>query len=450
MVTIDDLIELVENEPPRKRSDGVELVLWKSDWVKILAGSGGEWRDALRQSFIGDPEKWKRIEQLAVDRYGSGLADLLLSVVGLPLAVRWWEPQYSYLDQRKNVRDWLREFQLDAETWREMPPAMRRYVVFHCFDIYLGEPEKSCRDLRRSMERPFPPGSRGVDCVSIAAAAPFLQKGYVPALEVTRLEMVARDAGDEDSVALIAGLIEERRKVWESSRKDGWGPFTYQPDEAGRELLARALELMRRAGFGLAALPPVEQSWETPPLFLAYPELEHEENSNLRREEADRHQYPRRNPERGRPEYLDVEELLGVYRPPSSIVLYERGIAWHATNLGVDPADLRAVVFLHEVGHWISHKLPHPQAIEWPSDAFFPSSPEVHEGWAQLLTFRVLEQVGGELLATFDKLNLRQSPLYRIYRKLEHRDPTSVARAIVRLRELARPVGFEDWLQRID
>jgi hypothetical protein len=442
MVTIDDLIELVERQP--------EDVRWHSEWLKVLVGSGAEWRDVFRQSFASDPAKWERIEQLAADR-GSGLTKLLLTVVGIPLAVRWLEPQHSYLDQRERVLTWLKEFQLDAETWRAMPPAMRRDVVFHWFDTYLGEPEMSSRDLRHLMRMSVHSHrSRGVDCISIAAAASFLQRGYVPAPEIARLEIVAQDAGDEDSVALIAGLIEERRKAWESSRKDGWGPFTYQPDEAGRELLARALELMRSAGFGLAALPPVEQSWETPPLFLAYPELEHEENSNLRREEADRHQYPRRNPERGRPEYLDVEELLGVYRSPSSIVLYERGIAWHAAQLGVDPADLRAVVFLHEVGHWISHKLPHPQAIEWPSDAFFPSSPEVHEGWAQLLTFRVLEQVGGELLATFDKLNQGQSPLYRIYRKLEHRDPTSVARAIVRLRELARPVGFEDWLQRID
>jgi hypothetical protein len=106
---------------------------------------------------------------------------------------------------------------------------------------------------------------------------------------------------------------------------------------------------------------------------------------------------------------------------------------------------LRAVVIVHEIGHWVTHLLPKPGIPEWPLELYKLTEDEVHEGWAQLITWWVVDKVGGELEYTFHELNKSQSAPYRVYEKFKTKTPKSVMASLERLRQLRWPARLEEW-----
>lgn len=213
------------------------------------------------------------------------------------------------------------------------------------------------------------------------------------------------------------------------------------PNGDARELIARLMEITRQSGYLPAALPPILISSETPPIFVAYPELE-EEDTN--RDERGEDQIPR-DEQRWPPEEISIEELLGVYQPRlQQIIIYERGIKW-LVRKGFDEEWLSAVVLIHEIGHWITHQLPKPGVPTWPTDLYVLGEPDVHEGWAQLITWWIADQVDGVFKYTFEKLNKRQPPPYQAFKQFKGEPIDKVMASLEKLRLLQWPARLEDW-----
>jgi hypothetical protein len=171
----------------------------------------------------------------------------------------------------------------------------------------------------------------------------------------------------------------------------------YRPTRDERELIARAMDKFIRNGYMISALPPIYLSFETPPLFVAYPELEEEFEKELREEE-----YIPRNRDRRRPELISIEKVAGLYIPDDKyIILYKKGIQWWARKRNLDEDLLRGIVLLHEIGHWITHLLPKPGIPAWSTKLYKLTSDKVHEGWAQLITWWVVDEIGGPIWYVF-------------------------------------------------
>lgn len=88
------------------------------------------------------------------------------------------------------------------------------------------------------------------------------------------------------------------------------------------------------------------------------------------------------------------QDLLGTYhfafdkqnRMRSVITLYYNRIALCAEALGVDPFDLALVVYVHELGHLLSHRGLDLAGQDWSNDAFTSASTYTKEGIAQWYT----------------------------------------------------------------
>ena len=247
-------------------------------------------------------------------------------------------------------------------------------------------------------------------------------------------------------------------------------------------------------------LPDMYLSFEKPPLFAVYPALEEEyirdvlgdikrgrggpfhderrrwpgrmdddgepirpwhpdhdwdelERRLARLMEDDEYSGRRHRDEYKKPEWVDIEELLGVYHPSPKprITLYAMGLAWHARHMGVDPAWLTSVVLVHEAGHWLTHQLPqhasrhHPALATWPTAAYQATSSMVHEGWAQIVTWWLVREYGGRLQDAFLKLNQGQSPKYKVYQRIQGMDIDHVIASLQPTRAMSAGATLRDW-----
>jgi hypothetical protein len=262
--------------------------------------------------------------------------------------------------------------------------------------------------------------------------------GYVPSPQVMELRSIVHAAGDHKSLKIIDELIAQRDRACNTPYQQC---FPYTPTRDEKELIARVMSIARGCGYRSAALPRIFLSLEAPPIFVAYPELE--EDSEQQR---DTREPPIPREERSRPKTISIEELLGCYVPNQRvIILYARGLRWCARRKGLAEEMLRAVVLVHEIGHWVTHLLPKPGIPEWPLELYKLTEDEVHEGWAQLITWWVVDRVGGKLKYTFHELNKSQSAPYLVYKKFKTKASTSVMDSLERLRQLGRPARVEDW-----
>ena len=244
----------------------------------------------------------------------------------------------------------------------------------------------------------------------------------------------------------LNGMIPEFEEACQVAllQKQHRPPYNLNGDE--RELIARLMEITRQSGYLPAALPPILSSSETPPIFVSYPGLEgDEEYWDERGEES----IPR-NRDRGKPKTISIEELLGVYQPQlQQIIIYKRGIKW-LVRQGFDKKWLSAVVLIHEIGHWITHQLPKPGVPTWPTDLYVLGKRYVHEGWAQLITWWIADQVDRKFRSTFEELNKWQSPPYQVFKQFKGEPIDKVMASLEKLRLLQRPARLEDWKNTLE
>ena len=422
------LIDFIEDNPPESR-------FWNSsEWETNLTKSIPEWRDIIAEAYK-DPREWEQIENSRPKIGYKFLCQILVSSVGLELAKGWF---YSDVDDQKwAVTWWLNN---NTHLWSKFDSNMKDEVLTRTFDRYPGEPYKSLEALTKFKDR------RGEPSESLKALRRSLEiilraAGYVPSPQIKQLRDIVEEAGDEEYLAKIDEMISQREKACELREQR----VPCNPNRNERELIARLMEITGKSGYSPAALPPILLSSETPPIFVKYPELEEDEDNE--RDEQDQDQIPR-NRERRRPETISIEELLGVYQPrQEQIIIYERGIRWRRHRLNEEW--LFAVVLIHEIAHWITHKLPKPKIPAWNTDLYIQGHTNVHEGWAQLMTWWIADQVGGKFKRTFEKLNRNQPAPYRVFKQFKDEPIDKVMASLEKLRLLSQPAQLRDWKEAI-
>ena len=433
MANLTDLIEFIEDSP----SDGS---WWSSkEWENQLSRSIPTWREVLQNS-----ENWEEIEKVRPKRRYDDLCENLVAAGGLKLAKRWFHSEVP--DQKQASTNWLRD---NVSMWREFDQDMKNELLTAFFYRWPGEPfemlERSAfesRNFIHDIDRVDPPPP-------ILALRFRAELGYVPSPKIETLRSIIKDADDQEYLTRIDEMISRREKVCEvlSSRQQHGIPYT--PNSNERELIARVMEITRNSGYLPAALPPIFISYETPPIFIAYPELEEREDDDEyqiqrnRERRTDEYRIPR-NRERRRPERISIEELLGVYQPRHErIIIYERGIKWCRHRMNEEW--LRSVVLIHEIGHWITHLLPKPGVPTWSTDLYVLGERNLHEGWAQLVTWWIADQVGGPFKETFERLNQNQSSPYHVFEQFEDEPIDKVMNSLEKLRLLSWPARLQDW-----
>ena len=154
-------------------------------------------------------------------------------------------------------------------------------------------------------------------------------------------------------------------------------------------------------------------------------------------------------PEMGKGQY-DIEGMLGLYIPREpEIRLYEQGIETCSKALQIETSVLRTVVLVHELAHWATHLFPYKdyrdEKRRWlsycasGSDIRGTKAIGIHEGWAQLLTWWVVEEAAiasGKTVYrdAFLKLNEHQSDPYREYLEFKDKDRDLLFKSLLELR----------------
>ncbi|MEO0232313.1 MAG: hypothetical protein ABIM29_07215 [candidate division WOR-3 bacterium] len=434
------LLKFIENNPPEKRG-------WSwSDWENKLTEKIPNWKEIIK-----DKNNWDEIKNVKARRNDDELWKLFIDVVGIDLLNYCLNSTDD--DLQEAAKEWLEEkfvgkplgekldyiFPNSIKLWKGFNNHIKKYVIDEVFEWYPGEPFKSYRNLAHHLEY----------LIEFNRIREFYMVlppiGYIPSREILNLREIIEKADDKDSLKIVDEKIEERKKACEISvNRSLQIPYILNRNE--RELIARAIDKFRRNGYSTAPLPEIYLSYEIPPLFVAYPELEDELEEIGRRREIEEEPVIPRNRERGRPETISIEEVLGCYVPAQQkIILYARGINWFAKKYGIEGNLLRMVVLLHEIGHWITHLLPKPDVSSWPTEFFIETSEEVTEGWAQLITYWVVDEIGGEIKNVFEKLNKHQSSVYRVYEIFKGENINSVIDSLDILRMLNRPATLDDW-----
>ena len=418
MASVTTFIEFIEDSP----NDGY----WESSkWEIKLTRSISEWRTVVK-----DPNNWEEIEKVRPDRAYEHLCEVLVEAVGLKLAKRWFHSKVS--DQKKASINWLRD---NVSMWREFDRDMKSELLTEFFYRWPGEPfDKMLKEYRREIHHTLP-----------------YMIGYVPSPQIEKLRSIIAYAGDQENLTRINEMISRREEACKVASFQQQQRIPYTPNSNERELIARVMEITRRSGYLPTALPPIFISYETPPIFIAYPELEDNDNENQiprNRDQRNDESHIPRNRERRSPETISIEELLGVYQPRhQQIIIYERGIKWRRHQL--DAEWLRSIVLIHEIGHWITHVLPKPGVSTWSTDLFGLSEMDVKEGWAQLITWWIAEQVGGPFRDTFEKLNQNQSSPYHVFEDFKDEPIDKVMASLEKLRLLLYPARLQDWKQAL-
>lgn len=196
----------------------------------------------------------------------------------------------------------------------------------------------------------------------------------------------------------------------------------YQLSTQENDLIKKLLSIFNQAGFKDQKLPEIYWSDDTPP------QIQHE---NLNKEIT----------EEGLSEILDkmieekklATEVLGIYdyKPKENkegiIILYKKTIEYCAKKLFTRTPDdaqsvndnyaitqLRLIVLLHEIGHWIAHWLPDENNNRWYN---MKDCTDFHEAWAQLMVVWSLHG-NPSALSDFGKLSEVQPEIYRGHNKL--------------------------------
>ena len=396
-----DLIQFIcENPPPEQSWTG-------NQWKKQLSTTIPDWRVLLKESSSWDYIEVERVI-LTKNWHGSGksrsgLCETLVEAGGLELAKRCF---YSTVPNLKKAAEkWFRS---NTRMWSKFDLNIKNQIISDFVD--------------------HAPGGK-----------------YLPSpKEVESLCFIMADAGDIVYLKRLDEMISRRLKAYPVA---SFQHPVYSPNNDERKLIARLMKITRRNGYSSSALPLIFVSSETPPIFVDHPEWEEDEENW---DERDKDWRPR-NRERRKPKTISIEELLGFYDPRlQRIIIYERGIKWLRRE-GFEEKWLYAVVLIHEIGHWITHQLPKPEVPTWPTDLYASSERDVHEGWAQLITWWIANQddVDRQFKDTFEKLNERQSWPYDVFEQFTRRSPDEVMASLKTLRLLQRPARLEDWTKAL-
>ncbi|MCQ2172771.1 MAG: hypothetical protein MJZ17_08495 [Bacteroidales bacterium] len=141
--------------------------------------------------------------------------------------------------------------------------------------------------------------------------------------------------------------------------------------------------------------------------------------------------------------------VLGEYiAEKQEVILYGHAIAKASLELDVDENILRAVVLIHELGHYITHAHPLKNIAEEPFDnvLFSRSDPDFLECIAQLVAYWVTERDGQHNSHdVFNKLASKQSGPYKVYLKYLKESPKIILQSIAVLRANDKVTTISDF-----
>lgn len=398
MQTLTDLIQFIcEIPPPEQPSTGDE-------WKKQLSTKKPNWEELLKKSLTWG---YMEVEGVIKNWHGSGksrsgLCETLVEAGGLEWAKRCFYSTVPHL--KKAAEKW---FLSNKRMWSKFDRHIKNQIISNFVD--------------------HAPGGK-----------------YLPLpKEVESLCFIMADADDIVSLQRLDEMISRRLKAYPVA---SFQPPVHRPDPDERKLIALLMKITRENGYSSSALPLIFVSSETPPIFVDHPEWEEDEENWDERDKD----WRLRNRERRKPEKISIERLLGCYDPRlQRIIIFERGIKWMVRE-GFKEKWLFAVVLIHEIGHWITHQLPKPGVPTWRTDLYDLSEPAVHEGWAQLITSWIADQVKGKFKCTFEKLNERQSWPYDVFKQFKGKPPNEVMASLEKLRLLQRRARLEDWKKALE
>ena len=200
------------------------------------------------------------------------------------------------------------------------------------------------------------------------------------------------------------------------------GHLKHSYDYSDSVLLKKLQEILFGANLKLGEMPDVYITYELPRSFKL---VDNHDEGDL----------------------FDTENLLGYYIPEKQeINLMELGIQWCAKELNIDVDLLSEIVFIHELGHYMQHKMPCYQTQEWKYDLYIRSyTPiDLQEGWAQLMAAWVVKDKK-DYSHVFQSLIAVQSAPYHVFKNYE-RDPyRRILNSLDGLRQLGRPAKITDW-----
>ena len=157
-----------------------------------------------------------------------------------------------------------------------------------------------------------------------------------------------------------------------------------------------------------------------------------------------------------RPYAIDV--VLGDYYTPgggreSLVRVRKRAVDICASELALDASHLLNIIVIHELSHWFVHVWAHrglthdEEMNEW----YKSTGTDVHETWAQLLTFLVCSGDEG-VTKTFEKLLQHQPHEYNLWKKVHDacgKDTVRLMRSLCRMRQDKRKVSVSGWLKAL-
>jgi hypothetical protein len=223
----------------------------------------------------------------------------------------------------------------------------------------------------------------------------------------------------------------------------------YVPDTFEQECICLLYKWLSQNGFQNPDLPPIYCSFETPPQFERVVqdwheifsddiwgaltsdnnsaiELLNDNQKNLVKELNDGEvpwSAEKRKSLVGR--LVSIDTVLGTYHSDTPhIVLYMQGIYASAKRHNVPMEMLRAVVLVHEIGHWISYAVQQFTNIQSNENLQYyllsdisKESEKAKEMWAQLFPYWVAKELRGSFKLTFNTLNTNQRDVYHTYKE---------------------------------
>lgn len=205
----------------------------------------------------------------------------------------------------------------------------------------------------------------------------------------------------------------------------------YTPDTFEQECICLLYKWLAENSFQNPDLPPIYLSFETPPQFINRKDWhkifegdmiwDNWDGDDKQKKEFDD---KLKKYDLTRQQIFSIDEVLGLYCPQGvnkngtpEIVLYAQGITAVAKRLNVPTEMLRAVVLVHEIGHWISYEIQHNNSVK--SSILLSNigeeSEDAKEMWAQIFPHWVAEEIQGLFKQAFELLNTNQRDAYHTY-----------------------------------
>lgn len=412
---------------------------WTNTWADVLNEAIPDWRSlagAVGSGPSSRDEAMVLANAIMTFRANEGLAKTLGQCMTLDAAVvlAWRSGSRWYITERLSMST--------PEEWAGLRQELKTRAILWTFKHFPGTPIDDWRRFEAALH-----SAGGNHHVALAGAGPEARfVGYVEDPMVSSLRLLIQQAGDRKSLSFLNAQDRVRRNafapnpspkrtavgggIYEAGLPSVWVP-QFQEEETTVQAFLRIVE--HHVDY-LPPLPRILYTEEEPPLFRAYPAL----RRHARRGEDDTPGQQRGNSERNHdevvPEVLNVESLLGLYRPNPTVVLYSAGLRACASLLGLSLPILQGTVLVHELGHWLSHTVPVGGRREWELAPYVATCTDVHEAYAQLAAYWTCGRLGNDWLMAFTRLNDRQSAPYHAWKAFQCRDPRIAVGALAELR----------------